>query len=82
MDLTVQNLSKFARGKQYILVAYNYDANTILAEPMKNLQARTITDFCEKMYTTFAATEIAPHIWVLDNERSGILEDAFATYEV
>ena len=36
MDLTGKFPSKSAHGNQYILVAYNYDANAILAEPIKN----------------------------------------------
>ena len=82
MDLTGQYPTKSARGNQYILVAYNYDANAILAEPIKNRQARTITDAFEIMQRKFAKAGVAPKVWVLDNEKSGILESAFEKYKV
>jgi len=34
-DQTGRFLVKHTRGNKYILVAYNYDSNTILAEPLK-----------------------------------------------
>ena len=63
-------------------MAYNYDANAILAEPIKNKQARTITDAYELIHQQFAKAGVAPHTWVLDNEKSGTLLDAFNKYNV
>ena len=35
-DLTGKFLYRSSRGNNYIIVTYNYDANAILAEPVKN----------------------------------------------
>ena len=35
MDLTGRFPYKSSRGNKYILIAYNYDGNTTLAEPLK-----------------------------------------------
>ena len=35
IDLTGRFPYKSSRGNEYILIAYNYDGNTILAEPLK-----------------------------------------------
>ena len=43
IDLTGRFPYKSARGNQYILVAYHHDANAILAQPLKNREAATIT---------------------------------------
>ena len=36
MDLTDRLSQEFRRGNEYILVGYQYDANAILAMPVKN----------------------------------------------
>ena len=33
------------------------------------------------MYQTYAKAVVAPHTWILDNEKSGELVDAFAKYQ-
>ena len=48
MDLTGKFPYQSARGAAYLLVAYNYDANAILVETLKNKQAKTITTAWEK----------------------------------
>ena len=82
MDMTGEFPVRSSRGNQYILVAYNYDANAILAEPIKNKQAKTITTAYEKMHRNFIQAGVAPHTWVLHNERSGEIESAFEKYDV
>ena len=69
--------TKSARGNQYILIAFNYDANAILAESIKNRQARTITEAYEKLQQQFIIAGVAPHTWILGNEKSGELVGAF-----
>ena len=48
MDLTGKFPYQSARCAAYLLVAYNYDANAILVETLKNKQAKTITTAWEK----------------------------------
>ena len=44
MDLTGRFPNCSVSVHEYLLVGYNYDANTILVEPLKKHQANTITD--------------------------------------
>ena len=46
MDLIGRFPPCSASGHEYLLVGYNYYANTILVEPPKKRQAKTITDGC------------------------------------
>lgn len=54
----------------------------ILAEPLKNRQATTITEAWQKIHNKCKKAGVAPTTWVLDNEKSVILEDVFAEAEV
>ena len=82
MDLTGKYPVKSQSGHQYILIAYNFDANAILAEPLKNRKGTTITEGFKKLHDIFYRAGVAPAVWVLDNERSGELEEAFNEFEV
>ena len=44
MDLTGRFPYKSSRGNEYIMVAYCYDGNTILAQPLKNREEKSIVD--------------------------------------
>ena len=54
------------RGHQYILVAYNYDANHISAMPIKNRESASI----ERAWKVLNA-----ETYVIDNEASASLKD-------
>ena len=54
-------------GHEYLLIGYNYYANDILAEPLKNGQAKTIADGWEKINQQLATSGVQPHIYILDN---------------
>ena len=41
-DLTGRFPHQSSRGKNYVCIAYNYDGNAILAEPIANREAATI----------------------------------------
>lgn len=82
MDLTGRFPIKSARGNEYLLVAYNWDANSILVEPLKNKEAQTITNAWEKINKRFSTTGMAPNHWILDNEKSKILMEAFSQNKV
>lgn len=43
MDITGRFPIKYGQGNEYLLVAYNWDANLILVEPIINKEAGTIT---------------------------------------
>ena len=40
MDLIGRFPYKSSRGSEYILIAYNYDGNAILAQSLKNREAK------------------------------------------
>ena len=48
IDLTGRFPYRSAQGNEYILVAYHYNANAILAQPLKNRQVASITEAWEK----------------------------------
>ena len=75
-DLTGRFPHRSSRGNEYLLVGYHFDANAILATPIKNRQAGTIADAWQKQQNKFTVAGIAPHIWVLDNEASQELKNA------
>ena len=69
-DLTGRFPYRSSRGNEYILVAYNYDGNCILAEAIKNREAKSITSAWTSMNTKFAVAGIQPKVYLLDNEIS------------
>ena len=82
MDLTGKFPFKSERNMQYLLVAYVYDANAILVEPLQNRQAKTISDAWERIQKQCIRAGIEPSTYVLDNETSETLEAAFTKYKV
>ena len=77
MDLTGRFPTRSISGNEYILVCYHYDSNAILVEALKNRQAQTITDAWIKISKRLSLVGAAPNKWVLDNEISQTLKDAF-----
>ena len=82
MDMTGRYPHKSQRGYEYILVAYHYDANAILAVSLKNRKSLTITEAWKLLHKKCHHAGVAPSTWILDNEKSKILEDAFEEEEV
>ena len=82
VDLTGRFPYISAQGNQYILVAYGYDSNAILVEPIKNRNANTITKAWEKIHKKFECAGVAPQTYVLDNEASNLLKAAMKEKEV
>ena len=59
-----------SRGNEHIIVGYNYDGNCILAEAIKNSDAKSITDAWTKINNKFHIIGIQPEVYLLDNEIS------------
>ena len=53
-----------------MFVAYNYDGNAILAQPMKNREAGTIINTWNTIHTRLRDTGIVSTHYMLDNECS------------
>ena len=82
MDLTGKFPYKSARGYEYLLIGYNYDANAIVVEPIKNKQAKSIKEAWLKINARCKYVGVQPATYVLDNETSAELEEAFTKQEV
>ena len=57
-----------SRGNNYVLVAYHYNANAILNQPLKNRQEKSIVDAWTILNTRFAKSGNQPTTYVMDNE--------------
>ena len=77
MDLTGRFPQRSSRGNNYILVGYHYDANAITANAIKDRTATSITHTWQTLHESFEQSNSVPNIYVLDNEKSKMLTDAF-----
>ena len=77
MDLTGRFPYQSSRGNNYLMVAYNYDANAILVEALKNRQAASIVDAWTLINKKLNEAGIQPNTYILDNECSSELKKAF-----
>ena len=81
-DLTGQFPVKTSRGHRYIYLLYDYDSNAILVEPVQNRQAQTIAKAWKKL-TDRLWQQGHPYLhFVLDNELSTNLVNAFKKYDI
>ena len=74
MDLTGRFPHKSSRGNEYLFVLYNYDTNAILFEPLKNRQAKEITQAFNKCISKLSKNLLLPKLYVMDNECSADLK--------
>ena len=72
-DLTGQFPVQSSLGNKYILIMYHYDANAIIAEPLKDRTAQSIANAHEKVYDYLTNRGLKPLFEVLDNECSKTL---------
>ena len=80
MDLTGRFPYKSSRGNEYILIAYHFDSNVIWGLPVKNRQAKTLTNAWTTLHQKFAQNGLHPNTWILDNETSHELQSAMTKY--
>ena len=76
-DLTGRFPYKSASGNEYVLIGYHYDANCIIGHPVKDRKATTLTKAWQNLHDEFTNSGNKPEVWVLDNEVSGDLKQAF-----
>ena len=72
-DLTGKFPVQSSLGNKYILITYHYDANCILAEPLKDRTAGEIANAHQRVYSYLTLRGLKPKYEVLDNECSGHL---------
>jgi len=58
----------------YLMIAYDYDSNAILAEPLKNRSALELLRGYTAIHSTLVARGLRPQLQRLDNEAPGILK--------
>ena len=76
-DLTGRFPVRSSQGNEYVLVGYHYDANYIHAIPVKNRTAGVLTNAWKTLHRIFSKVGTPPEVWVLDNEVSAELKQAF-----
>jgi uncharacterized protein YgfB (UPF0149 family) len=63
-------------GNKYILILYEYDSNSILAEPMRNRSDAEALHVYEKLYNELTDRGLKPQLNILDNEASRAVQRA------
>ena len=72
-NITRKFLQKSSGGNQYLLIGYHYDANCILAEPMRDRTPTSITNTWSNLHYIFDQAGVAPYPYIMDNEISNQL---------
>jgi hypothetical protein len=79
-DQTGQFIVPSSTGNNYLLILYDYDSNSILAEPMRNRTGQCILLAYKAVHARLVAAGLRPQLQRLDNECSDALKD-FLTAE-
>ena len=61
---------------------YDYESNTILAEPIENRQAETICDASINFHRVLNTRGSNPKVNIMDNDCSSDLKEAMKKYEI
>ena len=64
-----------SRGYKYIMIAYDYDSNNILAEQIKSITSLQIKNAYQTMRKFLFSRGLTPRTHVLDNECSKVLKE-------
>jgi hypothetical protein len=73
-DLTGRFPKTSSRGYKYILVLYDYDGNSIQAEPMKNRSDAEAIRAYSRIYDKLTSKGLKPKFQKIDNEASTALK--------
>ena len=60
----------YARGNKLLYIAYSYDANDILCEPMKSKNDSEMSRVFKTVYEKLENRGIKPRFHIMDNEAS------------
>jgi hypothetical protein len=66
-----------SKGNKYIMILYDYDRNTILAQPIKDRTAPELLKAFQVMEQALVARGLKPKLMKLDNEASKLLKRTF-----
>ena len=75
-DITGALPHKPSRRNFYVVVVYDYDSNSILAEPIKNRQAATIRDALLKIHKVLKARDSYKKFNIMDNKCSSDVRES------
>ena len=81
-DLIGQFPYQLSRDNTYVFVAYNYDGNVILVEPMPNREADTIVLCSKKCHEHLIKHGVVTTHYILDNECSTAFNHALKNEQV
>ena len=73
-DQTGQFPITSSKGNKYILVAYNYDSNTIHEEPLKTRTVPELKNEYHKLHNLFTNRGLKSNLHILDNECPNVLK--------
>jgi Reverse transcriptase (RNA-dependent DNA polymerase) len=79
-DQTGRFVTPSSNGNNYLVILYDYDSNSILAEPTKNKSAESILTAYKALHARLCAAGLRPQLQRLDNECSTLLKQ-FMTAE-
>ena len=65
----------FRKGNNYILVAFNYDSNTIHSEPLKTRSVLDLKTAYQKLYSLLKNRGLKLYLHILDNECPNVLKN-------
>ena len=82
MDLTGRFRKRSIRRNEHVSLGCHLDANHIRVAPIKNRKGSTIAEAWKQLQSTFKKIGLAPKTYVLDNEISGDLLEAFKNQDV
>ena len=71
-----------SRGNKYIFICYNYDANAILCEPLKNRTGETISKAWTTCFNRLTKNGHNTELFILDNEISPEVKSAMDKAQV
>jgi hypothetical protein len=69
-------------GNNYLLILYNYDSNSIWAEPLKAQAAKDIVTAYNTLHTMLCCTGLHPQLQCLDNKCPGTLKEFIADQHI
>ena len=73
-DQTGRFPHRSSRGNEYVMIMYDYDANTILCAPLKNRQEKSITEAWTGLHERLTKHGHQTKNFILDNECSSNLK--------
>ena len=81
-DLTGRFPVQSSRGNNYVMVVYCYDANAIIAEPLKNRSTGEIVKAWNNINQKLENAGVCPSIYILDNEISQEFKQALKKKDI